>query len=314
MAKKDEKDAVAPIIIKKIAADGHEAHGGAWKIALADMMTAMMAFFLLMWLLGATNEDQRKSIADYFKPTPRSIVDLAKGAGANGVLGGRSLLDDEGMPNAAMQTSLFDTTTPPRMENDTETEEPAEKPASAGDDEADAELEAAEKMRLARMQEEIKRKLAEDPELAALAEQVQFVQDPSGLRIDLVEKADFSMFGLGTSTLTPRATALLQKVAEAVASLPNKIQVRGHTDAFGFAGDRKRSNWGLSAERAEATRGALEDGGVDSARFARIEGAADTEPHVAGNPYDPRNRRISITLLTSEAGQPRAASGNDGRR
>ena len=102
---------------KKVVEEGHAgAHGGAWKIALADMMTAMMAFFLLMWLLGATNTDQRKSIADYFKPTPKSLIQSGQLAGSNGILGGRSIMDPEGMPNAASQTSILDLTPPSQNE------------------------------------------------------------------------------------------------------------------------------------------------------------------------------------------------------
>ena len=111
-AKKGKKSEVpvlpAPIIIKKVQGDEGAAHGGAWKIALADMMTAMMAFFLLMWLLGATAESKRKSVADYFKPTPKSMVQMGQLAGSNGVLGGRSILDPEGLPTAASQTSILD--------------------------------------------------------------------------------------------------------------------------------------------------------------------------------------------------------------
>ena len=164
MAKKPEQEPVAPIIIKKIDGGHHGHHGGAWKIALADMMTAMMAFFLLMWLLGATNESQRKSIADYFKPTPKSVIDLSKGAGSNGVLGGRSMLDDQGLPNAAMQTSLFETVVPPRMgSEDQGTADPAGDTAQdtppPEDSATDAAArEAAEARRFEQLEEEIKAK------------------------------------------------------------------------------------------------------------------------------------------------------------
>ena len=115
-AKKPEKGAAeapaAAIIIKKVQGGHGGAHGGAWKIALADMMTAMMAFFLLMWLLGATSEAQRKSVADSFKPTPKSRIQMGQLAGSNGILGGRSILDPEGMPSSAFQNSLLDMATP----------------------------------------------------------------------------------------------------------------------------------------------------------------------------------------------------------
>jgi len=310
MAKKPEQEPVAPIIIKKIDGGHHGHHGGAWKIALADMMTAMMAFFLLMWLLGATNESQRKSIADYFKPTPKSVIDLSKGAGSNGVLGGRSMLDDQGLPNAAMQTSLFETVVPPRMgSEDQGTADPAGDTAQdtppPEDSATDAAArEAAEARRFEQLEEEIKAKLASDPKLAGLKDQVKFVKDETGLRIDIIDDADFSMFNLGTATFLPRAEALLKAVAASLTDAPNKMMVRGHTDGFGFAGGKTRNNWTLSAERAEATCALFESANIGADRFVRIEGAADTEPNVAGNPYDARNRRVSVTLQS----EPRAAA------
>jgi chemotaxis protein MotB len=333
MAKKseDKEPELAPIIIKKIQAGHGGAHGGAWKIALADMMTAMMAFFLLMWLLGATNESQRKSIADYFKPTPKSIVDLAKGSGSNGVFGGRSMLDDQGLPNAAMQTSIFDTATPPRMnatDKDESTEdaegsgagaggqsagkdqgaeqggasgknEGAEKAGGKAKTEAEkAAAAAAEQKQFSEVEQQLKAALANDPELAGLAANVSIKRDKDGLHIDLVDQANFSMFNLGTAKLLPRAQTLLKTVAKIVAKAPNKVAVRGHTDSFGFSDAKSRNNWTLSADRAETTRALLESSAVTPDRFARIEGVADSDPSVPANPYDPRNRRISVTLLT----------------
>ena len=303
MAKKPEQEPVAPIIIKKIDGGHHGHHGGAWKIALADMMTAMMAFFLLMWLLGATNESQRKSIADYFKPTPKSVIDLSKGAGSNGVLGGRSMLDDQGLPNAAMQTSLFETVVPPRMgSEDQGTADPAGDTAQdtppPEDSATDAAArEAAEARRFEQLEEEIKAKLASDPKLAGLKDQVKFVKDETGLRIDIIDKADFAMFGLGGTTMMPRAQQLVNEVAKSLQGTPNKLAVRGHTDAVPFNNAEGRNNWSLSAERAEATRAQMEKQGVAGARFARIEGVADTMPFNPNDPLDPRNRRMSVTVL-----------------
>jgi len=327
MAKKgeDKEPELAPIIIKKIQAGHGGAHGGAWKIALADMMTAMMAFFLLMWLLGATNESQRKSIADYFKPTPKSIVDLSKGSGSNGVFGGRSMLDDQGLPNAAMQTSIFDTATPPRMGADGQdaadggsnrgeagpggknaegeaSKQSADKPKTEAEKAAEAAAKrAAEEKNFAEVEEKIKEALASNPELAGLEGNLKITRDKDGLHIDLVDQPDFSMFNLGTAKLLPRAQTLLKAVAKAVAKVPNKVAVRGHTDSFGFSDPKSGNNWTLSANRAETTRALLESSAVSSDRFARIEGVADSDPAVPENPYDARNRRISVTLMTDAA-------------
>jgi chemotaxis protein MotB len=130
--------------------------------------------------------------------------------------------------------------------------------------------------------------------------QVRIVRDREGLRIEVIDKSDFSMFGLGTTRLLPRAQALIEEIAKSVSAMPNKIAVRGHTDSVPFSGDGTRNNWFLSAERADATRQLLERAGVAPERFARIEGVADTDPFIAEDRSDPRNRRISVTLSYSE--------------
>jgi chemotaxis protein MotB len=346
---------VAPIIIKKIQGGHGGAHGGAWKIALADMMTAMMAFFLLMWLLGATSEAQRKSIADYFKPTPKSLVQTGQMAGSNGVLGGRSILDPEGLPSAAFQTSLMDTINPRDTEggkdrdkgaetDPTDAEEqgegkggPSQGQAKGGaaDGEAKggqaaeagatgsgkgaegdrsggpAELTEEDKKKIAadleqkkfdQVEKDLMERLSQDKRLMDLQGQVRLIREKDGLRIEIIDKADFSMFSLGTTRLLPRAQALIEAVAKSVADMPNKVVVRGHTDSLAFNPGDTRNNWTLSAERAESTRQLLERQGVSQGRFARIEGVADTEPFNTSDPADPRNRRISITVKYNEQG------------
>ena len=312
-AKKGEKKAaplaLAPIIIKKIQPDEGAAHGGAWKIALADMMTAMMAFFLLMWLLGATSEAQRKSIADYFKPTPKSLVQMGQLAGSNGVLGGRSIMDPEGLPVAASQTSLLDLEPPRDPESGKERGPGSENEEKAGKGPNDKPLDEEAKQKIAaeldkknfdQLEKELRKKLEESSMLASLQGQVRIVRDREGLRIEVIDKSDFSMFGLGTTRLLPRAQALIEEIAKSISSMPNKIAVRGHTDSLPFSGDGTRNNWFLSAERADATRQLLERAGVSSDRFARIEGVADTDPFIPNDRSDPRNRRISVTLSYSD--------------
>ena len=294
---------VAPsITIKKIMDDGHGgAHGGAWKIALADMMTAMMAFFLLMWLLGASNADQRKSIADYFKPTSHSNVTMGKLAGSDGMLGGRSVIDPDGFPFSAKQTSSLNMVTPRSQggptENDPSPNGSDSKESGQDGDPGKKSAAAADAANFEKMEKEIKEALAKNPKLDKLKDQVQFARDKDGLRIEIIDKADFAMFGLGTTTMTPRAQALLTEVSKTLAALPNKVAIRGHTDSVQFANTDDRNNWSLSAERAEETRKIIEKKGIPGNRFAKIEGVADTAPYNPNDPKDPRNRRISITVM-----------------
>ena len=302
-AEVDAPVVVAPsITIKKIMDDGHGgAHGGAWKIALADMMTAMMAFFLLMWLLGASNADQRKSIADYFKPTSHSNVTMGKLAGSDGMLGGRSVIDPDGFPFSAKQTSALNMVTP-RSEGGPTENDPSPKGADSKESGQDGDpgkkaAEAADKANFDKMEKEIKEAMAKNPKLDKLKDQVQFARDKDGLRIEIIDKADFAMFGLGTTTMTPRAQALLAEVSKTLAAMPNKVAIRGHTDSVQFANSDDRNNWSLSAERAEETRKIIEKKGIPGNRFAKIEGVADTAPYNPSDPKDPRNRRISITVM-----------------
>jgi chemotaxis protein MotB len=300
----DAPTVVAPtVMIKKIIDDGHGgAHGGAWKIALADMMTAMMAFFLLMWLLGSSNEDQRKSIADYFKPSSQSNVTMGKLAGSDGLLGGNSIIDTEGFPFSSKQTGLLNMVTPRSQGGPTEND-PSPKGADSkeegqdGENKSKAGAEAADKANFDKMEKEIKEAMAKNPKLDKLKDQVSFARDKDGLRIEIIDKADFAMFGLGTTTMTPRAQALLAEVSKTLAALPNKVAIRGHTDSLQFANTDDRNNWLLSAERAEETRKIIEKKGIPGNRFAKIEGVADTAPYSPNDLKDPRNRRISITVM-----------------
>jgi chemotaxis protein MotB len=299
--------AVAPVIvIKKIIDDGHGgAHGGAWKIALADMMTAMMAFFLLMWLLGATNADQRKSIADYFKPTSHSNVTMGKLAGSNGILGGRSIIDPDGFPFSSKQTAALERVTPKSeggpTENDPNPNSPERSdpsdPSKMSEEQKKAVAEQQDQAAFEKLEKEIREKIEQNPRLANLKDQVKFTREKEGLRIDLIDKADFAMFGLGGTQMMQRAQQLVNEVAKSLQGTPNKLAVRGHTDAVPFNNAEGRNNWSLSAERAEATRAQMEKQGVAGARFARIEGVADTMPFNPNDPLDPRNRRMSVTVL-----------------
>ncbi len=299
--------AVRPIIRKIIVEDGHAgAHGGAWKIALADMMTAMMAFFLLMWLLGASNEDKRKSVADYFRPSSHSQIAFGELAGSNGLFGGQSIIDTDGFPFTAKQSALLERMTPQAQGGPAESfGSSKEENNKDGPSEQDPGQESGtgtpsekqDKENFEKLENDIKQKLSESKQFEQIKDQVSITREKEGLRIEVIDKADFAMFSSGTSEMGGKAAALLTEVAKSLKPLPNKLAIRGHTDSLGFAPDSMRNNWTLSTERADATRQLMQGAGLGSNRFAKIEGVADTAPFVPNNPADPRNRRVSITVL-----------------
>ncbi|MBA2918857.1 OmpA family protein [Sphingomonas sp. MAH-20] len=271
------------IIVKKIVGDDHGGHhGGAWKVAYADFVTAMMAFFLLMWLLGATTEKQRKSIADYFSPT--LVETKRESAGSNGLLGGSSLMDKDAYPFKAAQTGTRALTVP--------------LDATGGAKEGQGnKLRNEDVENFKRLSHRLQSQLGADPRFRKIASHVRFTPTREGLRIDLIDDADYSMFALGTTALNPEAADLIDTVAKGISSMPNQVSIRGHTDSLGYGDPRSMNNWMLSSGRAEATRRRLAMGSVLERRFERIEGVADRDPYIEKNPADPRNRRVSITLL-----------------
>ena len=297
---------VRPIIRKIIVEDGHAgAHGGAWKIALADMMTAMMAFFLLMWLLGASTDDKRKSVAEYFRPASHSQIVFGELAGSNGMFGGKSIIDPEdGFPFTAKQTALLERLTPqseggPNADNGSSQEErnregPQDDAPSGA---AGSSSKQQDKENYDKLEKDIKQKLQDNKQLQGMKDQVNIVREKDGLRIEVIDKADYSMFSSGTADMNGKAANLIKEVAKSLKDMPNKVAIRGHTDSMGFAPDSLRNTWSLSSERADATRQILQGAGINSNRFSRIEGVADTAPFVSSNPADPRNRRVSITVL-----------------
>jgi chemotaxis protein MotB len=269
------------IVVKKIVQASHEPHhGGAWKIAYADFVTAMMAFFLLMWLVGATDEQQRQGLADYFTPT---IIEYKQNsAGADGIMGGDSIVAADNYPHKAQQTGSRSIVIP--------------RDTSGGVREASG-PQWQETKRFAELKAELIRRIESNPNTRDLKNQVSFTQSDQGLRIDLVDEADFSMFEVGTDRLQAQAQQLIREVAQVIQGVPNAVVVRGHTDSRPYGRGQVMNNWLLSTARAETTRTVLERTGVLLTRFSRIEGVADREPFVAGNKFDPRNRRISITLV-----------------
>jgi len=284
------------IIYKKIYIEGHGGHhGGAWKVAYADFVTAMMAFFLLMWLLGATNEKQRKALADYFAPT---LVDFKQNsAGSNGLLGGDAINSQDNYPSKASQTGTKSITVPVGGEGG--------KDVGTGDKgtlKDQRTLTAMDQKNFSEMSKRVQSRMRSTPALAKLAAHVRFVPTRDGMRIDLIDDANYSMFDLGTTALVPEASNLIGLIAESIVGMENPIMIRGHTDSLGYGDPNNMNNWMLSSGRAEATRRRLFSAGVAEVRFERIEGVADREPMIEANPADPRNRRVSITLLYRKAG------------
>lgn len=284
------------IIVKKIYIEGHGGHhGGAWKVAYADFVTAMMAFFLLMWLLGATTEQQRKALADYFAPT---LIELKqKSAGSYGPFGGASLTDVDNYPNRAGQTGTRSLTVPAGAEGGKQVGSGQKGSLKNPDD-----VTKQDKRNFRRIKSQLEQQMKSDSRLAKLARHVRFVPTPEGLRIDLVDDANYSMFDLGTTALVPEADRLIGMIAGSIGGMDNPIMIRGHTDSLGYGNPMQMNNWMLSSGRAEATRRRLARGGVGEARFERIEGVADRQPMVADNPGDARNRRVAITLLYRQTG------------
>jgi chemotaxis protein MotB len=308
---------------------GH--HGGAWKVAYADFVTAMMAFFLLMWLLNATTEEQRRGLADYFAPTnllARSV------SGSGQPFGGQTPNDDgnvtstqgaltiqPGRVPVVMDIEEDDTDTParpmPRREGPPGEEEaeaprqtaamavppaesePAPPPAAEAIDEAALRRELARREREAfdAAAAQIREAVAADPALADLARQMLVEQTPEGLRIQLIDAERQPMFALGGNAPNDRARALLARVAQVASRLPNPIAIAGHTDATPFRGGGDRSNWDLSAERANVTRRLLVDAGLPEARIRSVSGHAERDLLRPEAPNDAANRRVSITVL-----------------
>ena len=285
--RRNEPEPPKIIIVKKVTGEAHGGHhGGAWKVAYADFVTAMMAFFLLLWILGATTEKQRKGIADYFSPT---LVEMReKSAGSNGAFGGDSIISKDKYAHRASQTGSKSITIP--------------KDASGGPKEGAAATRTRDRNRFHALKQKIELRMQANKSLTGLAPHVRFTETPEGLRIDIVDGADFSMFALGSDQLVARAAQLIGEVASTIKDVPNGVIVRGHTDALPYAAGRQVNNWTLSSARAEATRKRLADGGVGADRFVRIEGVADREPYEPSDIYDPRNRRMSITLAWTDGG------------
>jgi chemotaxis protein MotB len=275
------------IIIKKIKKGGHAAHhGGAWKVAYADFVTAMMAFFLLMWLINTTSPEQKRGIADYFAPA--SVSETTSGSG--GILGGAALASSGSKSSGSKDViQALAPEAPPNVTDTGQSQNQSQNAAAGTQDKADndALTSAAQSLRQA---------MQDMPELTELSKQIIVDQTPEGLRVQLVDQEGRSMFKEGSAEPNDRAKVLLQAVAKVVNKLPNRITIAGHTSADA-AGAKPSSDWALSSARADVSRQILQGAGVDADRIYQVAGKAASDPLYPDDPLLPGNRRITIVLL-----------------
>jgi chemotaxis protein MotB len=274
-----------PIIIKRVKKGGHGHHGGAWKIAYADFVTAMMAFFLLMWLLGSTSEGDKKGIADYFA-SPLKISLLASGSGAGDashvVKGG-----GEDLTRSGGQVKRGDIDVKRKTVNLQALK---------------AEAQRAEAQRLEQLKVRVEQKVGANPKLAALKSQLRLDMTADGLRIQIVDESQRPMFASGSAAVQPYMRELLHEIGAVLAEVPNRLTLEGHTDAAPFVGGALGyGNWELSADRANASRRELMQGGLPEDRMLRVQGLAASLPFEPKDPLAATNRRISIIVMNREA-------------
>ncbi len=274
-----------PIIIKRVKKGGHAAHGGAWKIAYADFVTAMMAFFLLMWLLGSTSEGDKKGIADYFaSPLKVALLNSGSGSGDSSSVvrgGGTDLSRTNGQVKKGDIEAKRNTINLQALKE---------------------EQRHAEAARLETLKDKMQQVLAANPRLAAMRSQIRLDMTPDGLRLQIVDEINRAMFDSGSALVKPYMRELLREIAQVLGEVPNRLTLEGHTDAALFAGgERGYSNWELSSDRANASRRELLAGGLPDRRVLRVQGLASSSLYEPAEPLSPVNRRISIIVMNREA-------------
>lgn len=279
-----------PIIIKKVYKSGGGHGGGAWKIAYADFVTAMMAFFLLLWLLNSVTQEQLEGISNYFAPTTAST----SSSGSGDVLSGKTIGEEGVSETDASRPSVVVDLPPPKV--------------GAADiqdiQEGDASQQQLEELRkqkeeeqFERAEDELKQAIQGIPQLKQLTNSLLIDNTPEGLRIQIVDQEGLAMFPSGGSNMYLHTKKVLELVSQVIMEMPQDIAISGHTDAVKFVSDTGYSNWELSADRANNARRVLKDLGVPEDRVARVVGRADTEPLLPEDPKNARNRRLSIVLL-----------------
>lgn len=278
-----------PILVKRVkkVAGGH--HGGAWKIAFADFATAMMAFFLVMWLMSSATPEQKKAISGYFQD-PIGFTESAS----------PYVIDLGGTPTPAPDRTLN-----PELKDAPDSQEAAvdaqQDQAEIDASQAETLAEQVERERLEMLLQELQTKVEENPELQKFKDQILFEITQDGLRIQIMDAENRPMFDLGSARLQPYFEDILLILADTIKAVPNKISVSGHTDAKPFAGAGDFGNWELSANRANAARRALVAGGYPDESVARVVGYASSALFDRKDPFNPVNRRIDIIVLTKRA-------------
>ncbi|HBB41872.1 MAG: motility protein MotB [Nitrospirae bacterium CG18_big_fil_WC_8_21_14_2_50_70_55] len=273
------------IIIKRIKRGDGGHHGGAWKVAFADFVTAMMAFFMLMWLLGSTTPEQKAAIAEYFN-NPTSIVPGESG-------GGSSMIHNGGDKEAPTGQDLD--VNPPST--------PGELQVESDDAVDEDEGEVAHKREVERMESimgDLQKSIQSGQALAQFKDQLIFDVTGEGLRIQIIDEENRPMFDSGSANLKGYTETILREVGKAISDAPNRISISGHTDKTPFSSGNGYSNWELSADRANAARRALLAAGVADAKIGRVVGLSDSVLFDKKDPYNPINRRISIVVMNKE--------------
>lgn len=291
-------DTQQPIVVKKIKKGGGGAHGGAWKIAYADFVTAMMAFFLLMWLLGSTAQGDLQGIADFFNSPLKVAMSGGSGAGdaTSPIIGG-----GQDLTRSVGQVKRGDVEG--RKSVNLEAAKGAPKPD--GDDGAEAAKRADERRERAKLEDlkgQIEAIIEASPSLRPFKNQLLLDITTEGLRIQIVDEQNRPMFDSSSASLKPYTQELLRAIGATLNGVDNHVSLSGHTDSTRYAGgERGFSNWELSANRANASRRELVVGGLAEGKMVRVVGLADTQPLDPANPNLPINRRISIIVLNKQA-------------
>jgi chemotaxis protein MotB len=282
---------VRPIIVKKIKKAGHGHHGGAWKIAYADFVTAMMAFFLLMWLLGSASKGQLVGIAEYFKMPLKLAMQGGPSIGASD-----SLLKGGGKDLAKQQLQ-----TKPK-DGSKEKNKTIELKKVADADLAKKAAADAERQKLTELKSKIESAIEKSPTLQQYKKQLLLDITSEGLRILIVDEQNRPMFNSAKADLQPYAKQILREIGQMLNGVPNRVSLSGHTDATPYStGEKSYSNWELSADRANASRRELIAGGMDETKLLRVVGLSSAALFDRDNPFNPINRRISIIVMNKDA-------------
>jgi chemotaxis protein MotB len=273
-----------PIIIRRSRGKAHGGHhGGAWKIAYADFVTAMMAFFLLMWLLGSTTKGELEGIAEYFKNPVKVAMGGGSGSGDSSSVvtgGGKDLTRRDG------QVKRGDIEAKKRTLNL---------------EAAQAELQKIEQNHLQALKQKIEIAIDASAMMRQFKNQVLLDITSEGLRIQIVDEQNRPMFAIGRSELQPYTRDILHEIGKMLNDVPNRIALSGHTDASPYQGGEKGySNWELSADRANASRRQLVQGGMNDDKIIRVVGLSSAVLFDKSNPLNPANRRISIIVMNKQ--------------